>query len=108
MDKRAESISYIGWLSPSGEFFRCGYSDHEAEAYRLVKEPKQELSCSDELLAHGWVKLTISLLGNKEQRILYLDRITALQKPFLREILDKCEIRINEYEKDMLEQDLEE
>jgi hypothetical protein len=57
-----------GWLSPTGEFIECDICDHIYIAKELTKE---ECEADDILLKRGYVKISRSLMGNREQKIYY-------------------------------------
>ena len=43
--------SDLGWISPDGRFYGCGYRDHAAVAERVLKKT------DDQLEDEGWVKV---------------------------------------------------
>lgn len=77
----------IGWLDPSGTMIECGHSDHIATARTLVNlyhyQNPDRLPEDDVLLKHGWVHVTVSLLGNREWCIWWENRLTDYQKKII-------------------------
>lgn len=47
----------------------------------------------DVLLKHGWVHVTVSLLGNREWCIWWENRLTDYQKNYLRPYFEESEIQ---------------
>lgn len=92
----------LGWLSPSGEFTEVHYGDHVAVADKILMKMDKffEVGPSDDkLLNLGWVKITVSLLGKKEQRIYWNKFLTEEQKNFLRPYFEENDLSVNKYEK---------
>ena len=42
----------LGWLSPEGKFYPCGYADHDEYAYMIIGQPVKMLE------AEGWCRIT--------------------------------------------------
>ena len=81
----------IGWLSPTGEFIECGLYDHSVVAEKLTGDPVQP----DEILfKRGYAKITVSMLGKKEQAIFWdLHRdLTPEQVRFLRPYFEENDL----------------
>ena len=92
----------IGWLSPSGNFIEVKWGDHTAVADKILMKMDKffEVGPSDDkLLNAGWVKITISLLGKKEQRVYWNNFLTTEQKNFLRPYFEENDLSVNKYEK---------
>lgn len=87
----------IGWLDPTGTMIECGHSDHIATARTLVDlyhyQNPDHLPEDDVLLKHGWVHVTMSLLGNREWCIWWENRLTDYQKNYLRPYFEESEIQ---------------
>ena len=77
-----------GWLAPNGDFYKCSLYEHIDTAIEIVE--KLNMCCpvrhfADKLLMdNGWVQITRSLLGVKEQSIYWDKFLTEAQKTFLR------------------------
>lgn len=80
----------IGWLDPTGTMIECGHSDHIATARTLVDlyhyQNPDHLPEDDVLLKHGWVHVTMSLLGNREWRHFLKLRCSPAAHPQMREV----------------------
>lgn len=64
-----------GWLSPTGEFFECSYSDHIDVARELAEPLKlpdydfkteRRISADDKLMNAGWVYIGLSAIPPRE------------------------------------------
>ena len=81
-----------GWLSPSGDLFKCEYYEHEATAEDICDKyniPTNSYRGNDDaLLSLGWCKLSISLLGNKKYYVYWQRPLTAYQRYFLKEYFE--------------------
>lgn len=82
-----------GWLDPAGNFYPCETFEHYDVAVVLVDRLFPEIMderCEDDILKErGWVQITRSLIGKKEQSI-YWDRfLTEYQKQFLRQYFEE-------------------
>lgn len=83
-----------GWLSPSGELFKCGYYEHNATAEEICKKFNIEYNNlsyfgkDDALFALGWCKLAISSLGDKQYLVLWERPLTPYQRYFLNDYFD--------------------
>ena len=77
-----------GWLAPNGDFYECAVFDHIEAARDIVDKISVQRNGKhhpDEiLLSAGWVQITRSLLGAKEQNIFWERFLTEYQKQFLR------------------------
>lgn len=77
-----------GWLAPNGDFYKCEVFDHVELAAEIVDKLNIQRSgryhYDDILLSGGWVKITRSLLGVKEQNIVWDKFLTEYQKQFLK------------------------
>lgn len=71
-----------GWLSPTGEFVSCEPFEHLAYARIYSGE---ENNPDIDLIDKGWVQISISMIGIKEQYIYWDDHhiLTHEQKEFL-------------------------
>lgn len=72
-----------GWLTPVGEFCPCETFEHIAIAEEIVGD-RYIAAPDDVLMNSGWVKITRSLLGMKEQNIFWEKHLTQPQIEFLR------------------------
>lgn len=72
-----------GWLSPTGEFFRCQTYEHIAVARKLSGD---DYRADETLMKRGFVQISISLLSKKEWAIFWgtNHRLTPEQTRFLR------------------------
>ena len=77
-----------GWLAPNGDFYKCSLYEHIDVAREIIDKLAVQRNGQhhpDEiLLSAGWVQITRSLLGNKEQNIFWKKFLTDYQKLFLR------------------------
>ena len=77
-----------GWLDPNGDFYPCAVFEHVALAEDIVNDLElvsaTTYHADDVLLKHGWVQITRSLLGMKEQNIFWERYLTEYQKNFLK------------------------
>ena len=77
-----------GWLAPNGDFYPCAVFDHVWVAEDIVDKlyviTNDRYHPDDVLLSAGWVQITRSLLGTKEQNIFWEKFLTEYQKQFLR------------------------
>lgn len=103
----------IGWLAPNGEFYECSYYDHIAKAEEIIINKNltinfnQQKPADDILLAWGWAKLGISLLGNKQWYVRRMHPLTPNQRYFLKDSFENPDMEIEsltiaewEYEED--------
>lgn len=72
-----------GWLSPNGEFIKCGVYEHISTAYKILgvdytSRPDEKLHDA------GYAEITISQLGVKEWRVYWKHFLTEEQKNFLK------------------------
>lgn len=77
-----------GWLDPAGRFYPCDTFDHVAVAEEIVGD-HYIAAPDDALMDSGWVKITRSLLGMKEQNIFWEKHLTNPQIEFLRAYFEK-------------------
>lgn len=86
-----------GWLSPSGELWKCKYYEHIATAEKICEKfniPYNNYSYwgqDEALLSLGWCKLAISSLGNKQYWVHWERPLTAYQRYFLNEYFENKE-----------------
>ena len=77
-----------GWLAPNGDFYACATFEHIAIAAEIVDKLDIHIDFKyhpdDILMGSGWVKITRSLLGKKEQNIFWDKFLTEYQKNFLK------------------------
>lgn len=82
-----------GWLAPNGDFYKCEVFDHVGVAADIIDKLNIQRGgryhSDDILLSGGWVKITRSLLGVKEQNIVWDKFLTEYQKQFLRPYFEK-------------------
>ena len=91
----------LGWLSPDGQLFECGYTKHFETAEEIVKTlTTEKIFLPDEyLLGHGWVHLTeISVINLTEMFITgygwailfpYSDKLSIDQHNFLKPYVEE-------------------
>lgn len=80
-----------GWLAPDGILYKCRNYEHLPLAEELIRRfgYKRKGSYDDCLMDAGWVKITISSLGEKEWNIYWGDRfLTESQKNVLAPYFD--------------------
>ena len=84
-----------GWLSPTGEFIKCDTYDHLDVARQLTHDG---CYADDLLLKRGYVKISRSLMGRREQAIYYDLRhtLTPEQVRFLRPYFEENDIPVSE------------
>ena len=77
-----------GWLDTTGDFYPCEVFDHIEEARGIVNDlglvSRTKRHADEILLEYGWVQITRSLIGIKEQNIFWDRFLTEYQKNFLR------------------------
>ena len=77
-----------GWLSPNGDFYTCKTFDHIGLAEEIIDKfsiHRNDIYHPDKiLLDNGWVQITRSLIGRKEQNIFWENFLTEYQKNFLK------------------------
>ena len=77
-----------GWLAPNGDFYECAVFDHIDVARNILDKiaVHRNGKCHPDeiLLSAGWVQITRSMLGIKEQNIFWEKFLTEYQKQFLR------------------------
>ena len=88
----------IGWLSKDGDFYKCKYQEHLDLACELCDKYYPGTYCGFErkLEESGWVKIGLSLFGNKEYFFHFECYLSDEQKNFLREWLDEHDSKQNE------------
>lgn len=81
-----------GWLSPTGEWHPCETYEHTTYASRVLE------SSEDRLEKTGWVKITRSAMGIREQKIYWDLRhsLTPEQIRFLRPYFEENDIPVYE------------
>jgi len=72
-----------GWLDPAGKFYPCETFEHIDVAEKIIGN-RFVTAPDDVLMNSGWVKITRSLLGKKEQNIFWEKHLTITQIDFLR------------------------
>lgn len=72
-----------GWLNPAGRFYPCETFEHFAVAEEIIGD-YYIAAPDDALMDIGWVKITRSMLGMKEQGIFWEKHLTQPQIEFLR------------------------
>lgn len=77
------TVLKTGWLSPSGEFFKCSVYEHISVAQELTGEYSRP---DDKLMSRGYVQISINQLGVKEWAIFWdlRHKLTPEQTRFLR------------------------
>lgn len=85
-----------GWLAPNGDFYPCDTYDHSDVATSLVRQLNLPIGWKyheDEvLLESGWVKISRSAVGVKEQKVYWDNFLTDYQKNFLRPYFEENDI----------------
>lgn len=79
-------------------FTTLGSSNHVPEEREALVnlyhyQNPDHLPEDDVLLKHGWVHVTVSLLGNREWCIWWENRLTDYQKNYLRPYFEESEIQ---------------
>lgn len=84
-----------GWLSPTGEFIKCDTCEHLDIARELTNSGYR---ADDTLLKMGYVQISRSLMGKREQAIYYdLHHVlTPEQIRFLRPYFEENDIPVSE------------
>ena len=84
-----------GWLSPTGEFVKCDTCEHLYVARQLTHDGYH---ADDLLLRQGYVQISKSLMGNREQAIYYdlHHTLTPEQIRFLRPYFEENDIPVSE------------
>lgn len=99
-----------GWLDPNGDFYPCEVFDHIGMAEDIVNDlglvSRTKYHADEILLQNGWVQITRSLLGIKEQNIFWERFLTEYQKNFLKPYFEEndepvCGIAIMKWEYEM-------
>ena len=87
-----------GWLSPTGEFFECGYCDHIDVAQKLTEplqlpdydfKTERRISADDKLLNAGWVYIGFASVIFREWMIGWRHHLTHEQRMFLAPYFEK-------------------
>jgi hypothetical protein len=81
LDKRINSLAYLGWLSPAGALYACGYGGHNYVEASISKHIQPEPE------AHGWVALTVSTYDKTPHWGYPTQRMTEAQE---KTIVDWC------------------
>lgn len=84
----------IGWLSPSGEFFKCDFLEHIYFAEKLAKQlgASEEDHYDDYLLNHGWVHLTVTTFFSHGWAVIFpynVEHLTVEQHNFLKPYVEE-------------------
>ena len=81
-----------GWLSPTGEWHPCETYEHTSYASRVLNSSENRLENT------GWVKITRSAMGIREQKIYWDLRhtLTPEQVRFLRPYIEENDIPVDE------------
>ena len=81
-----------GWLSPTGEWHPCETYEHTNYASRVLNSSESRLENT------GWVKITRSAMGTREQKIYWDLRhtLTPEQVRFLRPYIEENDIPVDE------------
>lgn len=81
-----------GWLSPTGEWHPCETYEHTTYASRILESSEGRLEKA------GWVKITRSAMGIREQKIYWDLRhsLTPEQIRFLRPYFEENDIPVCE------------
>ena len=81
-----------GWLSPTGEWHPCETYEHTSYASRVLNSSESRLENT------GWVKITRSAMGIREQKIYWDLRytLTPEQVRFLRPYIEENDIPVDE------------
>ena len=84
-----------GWLSPTGEWHPCETYEHTNYASRVLNSSESRLENT------GWVKITRSAMGIREQKIYWDFRhtLTPEQVRFLRPYIEENDIPVDELAK---------
>ena len=99
-----------GWLSPNGDFYPCDTYEHVDVAEYIVDKLNLQRGGQhhkDEvLLDAGWVQISRSALGQKEQKIYWRHFLTDYQKNFLRPYFEEndeivCPISLMRWEREI-------
>lgn len=77
----------LGFLSPFGKFFKCGYFEHMSLADTLLKDVYKEESNNpvDKLCKHGWVAIQSSFIGFAGDNTYHTPQLTFEQKEWLKD-----------------------
>lgn len=88
-----------GWLAPNGDFYPCEVFDHIGAAEDIIDRLNIQINgrySSDDILWHsGWVKITRSSIGMKEQNIVWEKYLTEYQKNFLKPYFEENDGQIS-------------
>ena len=92
-----------GWLAPNGDFYPCTLYEHIEVARDIIDKMAIQRNGKyhpDEiLLSAGWVQITRSLLGVKEQSIYWDNFLTEYQKAFLRPYFEENDEKVSDISK---------
>lgn len=106
-----------GWLSPTGEFFKCNSYDHIEKAKELAEnlnlpdidsKTGRIISADDQLLFAGWVYIGISVFLCHEWRVGWHRSLSQEQIQFLRPYFEQEDIPMNSFCKTHWEEELQE
>jgi len=99
----------MGWLSPGGDFFKCEHYEHTSVAEQIVDQfgyPSVRFqSADDELMAHGWVHISISHCPYS-WHIIWGKFLTGPQKQFLRPYFEDSDIPVGDMAKMLWESEM--
>lgn len=84
-----------GWLSPTGEFTPCDVYDHVDAAREITKEG---YDADQILLKRGYVQISRSAMGKREQKVYYdiYHTLTPEQVRFLRPYFEENDVPMDE------------
>lgn len=89
-----------GWLDTAGKFYPCETFEHIAVAEEICGTCYiAALSADDVLMNSGWVKITRSMLGMKEQNIFWEKHLTNSQIEFLRPYFEENDENVSDVSK---------
>ena len=90
----AELVMPTGWLSPTGDLWKCEYYEHTATAEEICKKlnvaaERTWLGEEQALFSLGWCKLAISSFGSKKYWVHWERPLTDYQRNFLKEYFER-------------------
>ena len=84
----------MGWLSPNGDLWKCGYYEHNATAREICDKLKIRYNDyayhgeDDSLLSLGWCKIALGSLGDRTYFVHWKRPLTAYQRYFLKDYFE--------------------